>query len=908
MHKSGVYFINRNTKLEVEPNTSNMSFLRVNGTKIVDEEGQEVVLRGAGLGGWMIIDDQNPRVLKVDAFKHLDRAIAACAKHSVYTIIDLHSAPGGQSGGWHADAGMHIPTFWKHKDFQDRVVWLWKELATRYKNNPWVAGYNLLNEPADPTPNAQRLIGLYDRLFEAIRKEVKDEQHIIFLDGNTFATDFTAFPDDVRDGKRWPNTAFAIHDYAVEGFPGERGENYSGTPEEIEVIRQKYLRKRQWLDERGLCVWNGEWGPVYARKEYEGDQTEAINARREKVLRDQLAIYKEDKLSWSIWLYKDIGFQGMVHVSRDTAYMQHFRDFLARKHRLAVDAWGKDDTNVKQIYAPIEALIRESVADAAYLKLYPPLWSVQERVTRVSRTILFAEFLVKEWAEMFRGMDEHRLEELAKSFSPKLTGSKFDGIIIFTRANFEISDGLLVTRPLQSGTVDFAPSSFPPSLSPLMIRKQVPDLDSLESPLISANPLGSLLGVVPGSALAERIFNDPDAWHAADRDDDDGDLRDADTMKWFTDEVGSYHTDDFAFPPIDQDKGIMLKHFSEKLKLLDSPILDKPKPWEAVRQEKQVPVLPLFDRDSLELSLNVDLRFSKIWDAKRQTFQSTKSPVSPAKSDHIRFLAPPPLDLTAGDNAMSPLVTPLTVASASTTWSILELYGVPPKTPPANSRVPLLAHYPPTPQQPQLPIRSARDTPPHPVNTKLNSIQTSSPDQTTPSILTPIRRLPVLPDSSKKSTSREGAPERPRRINTSAHTPVRSPESAYPKSTTTPRRTPLGSTTLAVPSGSPPDPFTLSPNMTPVRSGGCLFSRSPPAGPRPRDRSGNTTPLRTRRGSPSPSREAITPVTAPVRPRKPSPPPGLNYGVPHDPDLHTNCIRTGNLLPDPPPALYHKSH
>ena len=30
-----------------------MSLLRVSGTKIVDEQGKETVLRGAGLGGWM---------------------------------------------------------------------------------------------------------------------------------------------------------------------------------------------------------------------------------------------------------------------------------------------------------------------------------------------------------------------------------------------------------------------------------------------------------------------------------------------------------------------------------------------------------------------------------------------------------------------------------------------------------------------------------------------------------------------------------------------------------------------------------------------------------------------------------------------------------------------------------------
>lgn len=96
--------------------------------------------------------------------------------------------------------------------------------------------------------------------------------------------------------------------------------------------------------------------------------------------------------------------------------MELFKSFLERKHRLAVDAWGRDDTNVKHIYAPIVALIQDSVADDKYLKLYPPLWSVEERVTRLSRTILVAEFLVREWAEKFRGLDEVALEDLAKSF------------------------------------------------------------------------------------------------------------------------------------------------------------------------------------------------------------------------------------------------------------------------------------------------------------------------------------------------------------------------------------------------------------------------------------------------------------------------------------------------------------
>ena len=33
--------------------TFTMAYLKVSGTKIVDQNGEEIILRGAGLGGWM---------------------------------------------------------------------------------------------------------------------------------------------------------------------------------------------------------------------------------------------------------------------------------------------------------------------------------------------------------------------------------------------------------------------------------------------------------------------------------------------------------------------------------------------------------------------------------------------------------------------------------------------------------------------------------------------------------------------------------------------------------------------------------------------------------------------------------------------------------------------------------------
>lgn len=58
--------------------------------------------------------------------------------------------PGAQNPDWHSDNPTNYAAFWDHKDFQDRVIWLWEQLAEHYKENAWVAGYNPLNEPCDP--------------------------------------------------------------------------------------------------------------------------------------------------------------------------------------------------------------------------------------------------------------------------------------------------------------------------------------------------------------------------------------------------------------------------------------------------------------------------------------------------------------------------------------------------------------------------------------------------------------------------------------------------------------------------------------------------------------------------------------------------------------------------------------
>lgn len=99
-----------------------------------------------------------------------------------------------------------------------------------------------MNEPADPSQ-----VGLqawYSRAEKAIRQV--DPDHILFLDGNTYAMDFTAF------GEVLPNCVYSIHDYATMGFPA--GQPYTGTKEQNDFLQKSYNRKVEFMKTRGVPV------------------------------------------------------------------------------------------------------------------------------------------------------------------------------------------------------------------------------------------------------------------------------------------------------------------------------------------------------------------------------------------------------------------------------------------------------------------------------------------------------------------------------------------------------------------------------------------------------------------------------------------------------------------------------
>jgi hypothetical protein len=144
--------------------------------------------------------------------------------------------------------------------------------------------------------------------------------------------------------------------------------------------------------------------------------TKRTNEQRYQLLGKQLSIYKEDQIHWSIWLYKDIGFQGMVYTKPDSAYIRLLKPFLDKKKRLGLDAWGRDDTHVKHIWEPVIHHFKEEIPEQFQGKRYPFHWGLEKQISRVVRDMVMSELLTYEFASYFENKTLDELDELAASF------------------------------------------------------------------------------------------------------------------------------------------------------------------------------------------------------------------------------------------------------------------------------------------------------------------------------------------------------------------------------------------------------------------------------------------------------------------------------------------------------------
>ncbi|WP_338408196.1 cellulase family glycosylhydrolase [uncultured Flavobacterium sp.] len=177
-----------------------------------------------------------------EGFQILDNLIQWCKKYKLYVIIDMHGAPGGQTGANIDDSPNDIPELFIDKKYEDQLVNLWVKIAERYKDEPTVAAYDLLNEPLPKATGADLkykhlLVPLYQRLTTEIRKI--DTKHMITLEGFDWSNDWSLF-DKPFDS----NVFYQFHYYCW------------GRPDNLNNI-DEYLIKRKELN---TPIWVGEMG------------------------------------------------------------------------------------------------------------------------------------------------------------------------------------------------------------------------------------------------------------------------------------------------------------------------------------------------------------------------------------------------------------------------------------------------------------------------------------------------------------------------------------------------------------------------------------------------------------------------------------------------------------------------
>jgi hypothetical protein len=189
-----------------------------------------------------------------DGFALIERAVAWSEAHGLRIMLDLHGAPGGQTGTNIDDAPNGRPELFESEAYRAQTIALWEELARRYRDRDSVLGYDLLNEPL---PNdwqhryPAELVQLYRDLTDAIC--AIDDRHLIVYEGSHWATNWSVLRERFDDNqllqfhRYWcPPDTTSIAEYlevrdSLETpiYMGEGGEN---TPGWLYAATQLYER------------------------------------------------------------------------------------------------------------------------------------------------------------------------------------------------------------------------------------------------------------------------------------------------------------------------------------------------------------------------------------------------------------------------------------------------------------------------------------------------------------------------------------------------------------------------------------------------------------------------------------------------------------------------------------------
>ncbi len=352
---------------------SSQGFLKARGKLIVDENGQKVILRGMGLGGWMLQEGYMFRLsnvgqqykiragiqsligpektatfydkwlatetrkvdidsmaswgfnsirlpmhyalytLPVDqepvagqntwvekGFALTDSLLKWCTAHKMYLILDLHACPGGEGNDLPiSDRDPAKPSLWQSEANQQKMIALWRKLAERYANEPYIGGYDIINEPnwgfddpKDIRGTSEKTNAPLKKLMMDVTKAIRevDKKHIIIIEGNGFGNNYNSLLP------QWDNNmVLSFHKYG--NF------NTQGAIQHFLDLSEQY----------NIPLWMGESG--------ENSNTWFTEA---------IALVESHNIGWSWWQLKKMGINNPLEIKQPANYQQ-FLDYMGGK-------------------------------------------------------------------------------------------------------------------------------------------------------------------------------------------------------------------------------------------------------------------------------------------------------------------------------------------------------------------------------------------------------------------------------------------------------------------------------------------------------------------------------------------------------------------------------------------------
>lgn len=142
-------------------------------------------------------------------FALLDNVIRWCKEEGLYVLLDMHCAPGGQTGD-NIDDSWGFPFLFDSEPSRGLTINIWKKIAAHYVNESIVIGYDLLNEPIAHYFDSSHFNPLLEPFYKQITAAIRtvDNNHLVFLGGAQWDSNFRPF------GKPFDNKlVYTFHKY-----------------------------------------------------------------------------------------------------------------------------------------------------------------------------------------------------------------------------------------------------------------------------------------------------------------------------------------------------------------------------------------------------------------------------------------------------------------------------------------------------------------------------------------------------------------------------------------------------------------------------------------------------------------------------------------------------------------------